>query len=197
MKATKLLTLLLPLLVFMVVDSFVTDVRISIACAIAFAVGQLAVTWARSRAFDWFLALDAVLIAGLGGISIAFDDELFFKTKPAIIEGLTVVFMAAMICAPDRFLVGYFGRMSPDLDTRPQALRAMRSMLGWMCGLVVLHVGAVLYTALESSKPVWAFVSGPGFYLALAPVFLVALGRGLRARRIARRASPQQIAAPK
>jgi hypothetical protein len=179
-------TQLLPLLVFIVVDSFVTDVRISIACAVVFAVGQLVVTWARTKQIDWFVLLDVGLIGLLGGISIAFEDDLFFKVKPAIIEGVTIVFMLALVLAPSRFLVGYFGRMMPGMAVDPQALGSMKAMLGLMCGYTALHIGAVLYAAFRLSREAWAFISGPGFYVFFVPVLGVVFFRALRQRRRAR-----------
>lgn len=195
MSPTLFLTQLLPLLVFIVVDSFVTDVRVSILCAVLFAVGQLAVTWARTRRVDWFVVLDVALIGALGGVSIALDDEFFFKLKPAIVEAVTVVFMVVLALAPDRLLLGYYGRMVPGMASQPEAVGAMKRMLGWMCGYVLLHAGAVLYTALYSTKEIWAFVSGPGFYVFFLPVLAVLGGRALLARRGARR-NPAPAPAP-
>jgi intracellular septation protein A len=171
---TLLLTQLLPLLAFIVVDLFVTDTRISILAAIVFAVGQLVFTWVRSRRFEWFVVLDVVLIAGLGGISIALENDLFFKVKPAIVEGLTVVLMVALLLAPGRFLIAYFGRLTPGVDLRPEAIGTLKSTLGLMCGVVAVHIGLVLYTAFYASKEVWAFVSGPGFYILFLPVLAFA-----------------------
>lgn len=186
---TKLfVTQLLPLLVFIVVDAFVTDVRISIACAVVFAVGQLAVTWARAKRVDWFVLLDVALIAGLGGVSIALEDETFFKVKPAVVEAATIVFMLALVVSPSRFLVGYFGRLVPDLAVDPRALKSMKAMLGLMCGYTALHIGAVLWAAFRMSREAWAFVSGPGFYVFFLPVLGVVFFRAWRERR---KAKPQ------
>lgn len=182
-----LLTQLLPLIVFIVVDALVTDVRISILSAVVFAVGQLVLTYVVTRQFDWFVLLDVGLIVALGGISIVFKNELFFKVKPAIIEGVTIVFMLVLLLAPGRFLTGYFGRMTPGMALKPEAIGLMRTMLGWMCVYTALHIGASLYTAFYSSKKVWAFVSGPGFYLVFIPIMGVILGKALRARRQARK----------
>ena len=164
---------LLPLIVFIVVDSFVTDVRISIASAIIFAAGQMVFVYVHSRRFEWLILIDVGLIAGLGGVSIAFDNELFFKVKPAIIEGLTIIFILVLILAPGRFLLRYFGRMMPGMVFRPEALRMMKLMLGLICAGTAVHIGGVLYTAFYSSKEVWAFVSGPGFYIIVLPIGVI------------------------
>ena len=170
---TLFLTQLLPLLVFIVVDCFVTDVRISICSAILFAIGQLVVTYVRNHRFEWFVLLDVGLIAGLGAISIAFENELFFKVKPAIMDGVGIVFTVALIVAPSRFLLAYFGRMMPRTVLKPETVGTLKSMLAMICLGTAVHIGLVLYTAFRSSKEVWAFVSGPGFYLIILPMVAV------------------------
>lgn len=172
---------LLPLLVFVLVDLFVDDVRISIAAAIGFAAVQLVVTWARTKRFDWFVVLDVALIAGLGGLSIALKDELFFKLKPAIIEGVTIAFMGGLLLAPTPFLTRYLERLTPGKALTPRGLALMRSMLWWGSVATGVHVVAVLYAAFFRSKAEWAAVSGPGFYVAYAPVMGFLVWRARRA----------------
>lgn len=175
---------LLPLIVFIIVDSLVTDVRISIAAAILFAAGQMAFVYARTRRFEWLILIDVGLIGALGGISIAFDDDLFFKVKPAIVEGVVIVFIAVLILAPGQFLLKYFGRMMPGMVLRPEAMKMMKLMLGLICAATAVHIGAVLYTAFYSSREVWAFVSGPGFYIIVLPIGVVpAIVMRLRRRK--------------
>ena len=180
---TLFLTQLLPLIVFIVVDSLVTDVRLSILSAVLFAIGQLVFTWVRHRRFEWFVLLDVGLIVVLGAISIAFDDELFFKVKPAIVEGVSIVFLVALIVAPGHFLLRYFGRMMPGRVLGPEAVGSLKALLGVVSGCTALHIGLVLYTAFHSSKEVWAFVSGPGFYVLLLPVGVVLTMRSRRKPR--------------
>lgn len=178
---TSPLLQVLPLLVFLLVDLLVDDVRISIAAAIGFAMVQLVVTWARRRRFDWFVVLDVALIAGLGGVSIALKDELFFKLKPAIVEGVTIVFMVGLLLAPTPFLTRYLERLTPK-PLGAEGLSLMRAMLAWGSAATAVHIVAVLYCAFFESKAVWAAVSGPGFYAAYLPVmgFLVWRARAKR-----------------
>jgi len=184
MRPTVLLTQLLPLLVFIVVDALVTDVRLSILCAVVFALGQLVYTWTKSRRLDWFVLIDVGFIVILGGIAIAFENDQFFKVKPAIIEGISIVLMLALGLAPDRFLVGYFRRALPTL--RPEALGVMKAMLIWLSFFMALHVAAVLYAAFRASRQTWAWVSGPGFYLVFIPIVAFVLVKRRQARRRAR-----------
>jgi intracellular septation protein A len=174
---------MLPLIVFIIVDALFNNVRISIVSAIVFAAGQLVFYYAKTGRFDWFVLLDVGLIIALGTIAIVFKNDLFFKVKPAVIEAAAIVFFLVLILSPDRFLFDYFGRMVPaGMVLKPAAIGTMKTMLLWMCGYILLHIGAVLYTAFYSSRKMWAFVSGPGFYLLFIPVMAVIIVKSVRMR---------------
>lgn len=184
MNMLQLLGQMLPLLVFIIVDMVFNNVRVSIISAIVFAAGQLLVFFLKTGRFDWFVLLDVGLITGLGAVSIILKNDLFFKIKPAVIEAATIIFLLVLYFLPDQFLTGYFGRMMPNgMALRPEMIGTMKIMLLWMCGYVLLHIGAVLYTAFHSSRRVWAFVSGPGFFLLFIPVMGVVFLKTLRQRR--------------
>ncbi len=184
MNPVQIVGQMLPLIVFIIVDSVVKDIRISIASAIVFAVVQLLFFYFKTGRFDWFVLLDVGLIAGLGTISIIFKNEMFFKVKPAVIEAATIIFFLALILSPDRFLLDYFGRMLPQGKIlNPAVVGTMKTMLLWMCGYVLLHIGAVLYTAFYTSRRVWAFVSGPGFFLLFIPIMAVLIFKTMIRRR--------------
>jgi intracellular septation protein A len=184
MSPMMLLGQMLPLVVFIIVDALFNNIKASIISAIAFAVGQLFFFYRKTGQFDWFVLLDVGLIVGLGVVSIILKNDIFFKVKPAVIEAATIVFFLVLVLMPDRYLLGYFGRMMPaGMVLKPAAIGAMKTMLLWMCGYVFIHIGAVLYTAFYSSRKMWAFISGPGFYLLFIPVMAGLLVKNLRMRR--------------
>lgn len=174
MNPTFFLIQMLPLIVFIIIDTVTNNIRLSIVSAVVFAAGQLVCFYMKTGRFDWFVLLDAGLIVVLGAVSVVLKNDLFFKIKPAIIEAITVVFLFVLIAAPETYLLGYFNRMLPaGMTLNPLAIGTMKSMLVWMCVYVLLHIGAVLYTAFYSSRRVWAFVSGPGVFLLFIPVVAV------------------------
>lgn len=177
---TSFLAQALPLIVFLAVDAFVDDVRWSILAAIVFSVFQLAVTWRRTRRFDWFVLLDVALIVGLGGVSIALADELFFKLKPAVVEGVTVVFFAGLLVLPRAFMVRYVERMTPGRQLTAEGIDAMRFVLGLGAAFISVHALLVVGAARWATKETWALLSGPGFYVALVPVLAITWWRGRR-----------------
>ncbi|HEX3019895.1 MAG TPA: septation protein IspZ, partial [Chitinispirillaceae bacterium] len=169
---------------YIIVDSLCNNIRISIISAIVFAAGQLLFYYLKTGQFDWFVLLDVALIAGLGVISIISKNDMFFKVKPAIVEGATIIFMLVLIFLPDQFLYNYFGRMLPKgMSMNPAAIGTLKTMLLWMCGYIILHIGAVLYTAFYSSRRIWALVSGPGFYLLFIPMMVGILIKKMKRRK--------------
>lgn len=184
MAPVQLLGQLLPLLVFIIVDSICNNIRISIISAILFAAGQLFFYYMKTGQFDWLVLVDVALIAGLGSISIISKNEMFFKVKPAIIEAITIVFMLVMVFLPDSFLINYFGRMMPKgTSLNPTAIGMMKTLLLWMSCYITFHIVAILYTAHYSSRRIWAIVSGPGFYLLFIPIMIGLLIKRFKLRK--------------
>ena len=181
MSLMQLLGQIFPLLVFIIADSVFNNVRISIISAIVFAAGQLAYYYMKTGHIDWFVFIDVGLIAALGVISIYSRNDIFFKVKPALIEGITIVFFIVLIVLPGNFLYDYIQRFMPEgMIINTAAIGTMKKMLAVMCGYLLLHIGAVLYTAFHSSRKVWAFVSGPGFFVLFIPVMIVVLAGKFR-----------------
>jgi intracellular septation protein A len=192
MNPMMLLLQMLPLLIFIIADAVFNNVKISIVLSVLFAAGQMAFFYFRTGQFDWFILLDVGLITVLGAVSIIVKNDLFFKVKPAIVEAAAIIFFLALIFSPDNFLLGYFGRMmqGQGVKFRPEMIGMMKTMLVWMSVYIGLHIVAVFYTAFFSSRKMWAFVSGPGFYLLFIPAMVVLLVRAKRKKKPATNPSP-------
>jgi intracellular septation protein A len=175
---------MLPLIVFIIVDSLFNNIKISIISAILFAAGQLLFFYLKTGAFDWFVLLDVVLIAGFGFVSLLLKNEIFFKVKPAIIDVAGIILLLVLYFSPDRLLIDYIGRYLPKgLSINPAAAGALKIRLLIMCGYLAIHIGAVLYTAKFSSRKMWAFVAGPGLYLLFIPVMAYVLVKRMKRQK--------------
>lgn len=167
---------MLPILIFVIVDAIFSNTVVSIASAVLFAIFQMIVTFSKTGAFDYFILVDVILITGLGLISIFSKNDLFFKVKPAIIEAIMVLFILGLYFAPDTFVLGYFERFMPkNMAFTDEGIVLLKKMLLWVSLYTVVHIAAILYTALHSSRRVWALVSGPGYYFIFIPIMLVVL----------------------
>lgn len=184
MSPTFFIIQMLPILIYIVVDTIWSKPIVSISAAIACATFQLWFTWQQKQMVDWFILLDVALIVGMGVISIVLKDETFFKLKPAIINALFMVFMVVLIVSSDSFLEGYMGRMLPKgMALNAQVIAAMKQMLFFMIFFLAAHTGAVIYTALYSSKKLWAFIAGPGMFFFFIPVMAVVLYRRYKTKK--------------
>jgi intracellular septation protein A len=185
---------LLPILVFLVVDGLVEDPVWAIGAALAFVAFQTVVMLVRHRRFDWLILLDAALIGGLGAISLLSEDDLFFKLKPAIMEGLMVPLFLFLALGGPGLLQRYLERYTAGVTFRPEALPLLRRMLVLMSLLIAVHAGAVVLAALHMSRRAWGLVSGPGFYVLAVPILGWTLYQRLKARRAARAAEEPEEA---
>jgi hypothetical protein len=187
---------LFPIVVFLVVDAFVQDPIWAIASALAFVVLQAVITFVRGKRFDRFLLLDLALVGGMSAASLLTRNELFFKLKPAILEGVMVPYLLFLALAPAPLLLGYFARYAVGQTIRPDALPLLRRLIGLMGAMIALHAGAVVVAALYWTKRTWGLVSGPGFYVLLVPLAVWAIAQRLRLRRAARVAAEELPVAP-
>lgn len=188
-----LLLQLLPLLVFLAVDALVREPLWAIVAALVCAALQSAITFWQQRRFDRFILVDALLIGALGAASLISKNELFFRLKPAVIEAVMVPFLLVLAFARESLLIGYLRRYGAQGDPAPGALVLLRRLFALLGLLVSLHAGVVVYFALYGSRQAWAWVSGPGFYLLLVPLFawiLVLRWRRSRAAAAAASAEP-------
>jgi hypothetical protein len=187
---------LFPIVVFLVVDAFVQDPIWAIASALAFVVLQAVLTFVRGKRFDRFLLLDLALVGGMGAASLLTRNELFFKLKPAILEGVMVPYLLFLALAPAALLLGYFARYAVGQTIRPEALPLLRRLIGLMGAMIALHAALVVIAALYWTKRTWGLVSGPGFYVLLVPLAIWAIVQRLRLRR-ARAAAEEEPLAPR
>ncbi|HUM89606.1 MAG TPA: septation protein IspZ, partial [Prolixibacteraceae bacterium] len=89
----RLLPGFIPLFVFIAADE-IWGTRVGLIVAVLTGVAELLYTFIKERRFDKFVLLDTGLLVVLGGVSVAFDNEIFFKVKPAIIEAILCVILA-------------------------------------------------------------------------------------------------------
>jgi intracellular septation protein A len=181
--ARLLLLQLIPLLVFLAVDAFVQNPSWAIGAALGAVAFQAAWTFARERRFDRLILLDVALIGGLGAVSLISRNDLFFKLKPAIMEGVMVPYLAVLALGGERVLGGYLRRYSAATTIPPPALALMRRLLLLMAALVLVHAGLVTWAAVFTSRRTWGALSGPGFYVMLLPVAGWVLWRRAKMRR--------------
>jgi intracellular septation protein A len=167
-----LLIQMLPIIVFLVVDAFVEDPAWAIVSALVFVVFQAGWIFFRQRRFEWLILVDTALIGVLGGISLISDDDLFFKLKPAILEAVMVPLFLFLALGGNNVLNRFLQRYTAGIAIAPAVFPLLKKLMLGIALMVALHAGVVVLAALYMSRQAWGWISGPGFYLLLVPMFL-------------------------
>ncbi len=168
----KMLPGLLPLFVFIVADE-IWGTRIGIYVAVSFGVLELIYTYLKNKRFDGFIVSDTLLLAGMGLISVLLDSDVFFKMKPAIIEGIFCVILGISAYSERNLMLKMGRRYTGNVELHPLQIQQMQRSIRFMFWVFAAHTLLIIYSAMYMSKASWAFISGGLFYILAGGVFLV------------------------
>lgn len=180
----KLLPGLVPLLIFIIADE-IWGTKVGLYVALASGIGELGFYYIRDRRIDRFVLLDTGLLLVMGAVSIALENDLFFKIKPALIEAILLAIIAFSLWGPKNLIRAmgerYMGEMHLD-ESQEKMMRVNMLVMFW---LTAFHILLVLYSAGYMSSEAWAFISGGLYYLLFGIYFGgVWLYNFLKSRRV-------------
>lgn len=177
MQWSFLLLDLLPALVFVVVESL-GNLRWALLATLGSAVFALGYSLYSFGEIDELTVISSGIVVLFGWLALHFDDGVYFKLKPAIINTvMAAVFLVTysqgsplMITAAERY-----GGMLPQPFQQALSLPEVRATLERMSlylgfGLIA-HAAVVAWAALRLRSWWWFAARGAGFY---AMVFVVA-----------------------
>jgi intracellular septation protein A len=179
---------LIPLLVFVAADALFGEV-VGLVVGLAVGVGEFLYSLLRNRRADPFIAADTLLLAIAGGLSLLLRNEIFFKLKPAVIEAVLAVSLAALLVLPPSVLMGWLSSQLRGIALPDSALPVMKRSLAIMLGVLVLHTGLTAWAAVSLSNAAWGFISGGLLYILFAAAVLAQFLSAKLTARAARRVS--------
>lgn len=165
---------LLPLVGFYVVESY-WGIRAGIAVGIA--IASLDLLYGRARTGEWgkLQLLMVALIGGLGGLSLASDDERFALWSPVLADLVFAGLLAAPLLAGRNPLEGLLRAQDPSIDLHPLQVRFLRGFGGRLCVNLLVHAALTAWAAGQA-RETWLFVSGVGQYGLLGAQLAVEVG---------------------
>lgn len=166
----KLLPGLLPIFVFILVDEF-WSTEAGLVVAVVFGVGQLGFVFIREKRFDRFVFYDTMLLVALGGISIALNDEIFFKLKPALINLIFCAVLGFSAFSSKNLLMIYTQRYMGEMKMPAGAEKAMQQTMKILFWMMLAYTLLIVYSAFYMSKEAWAFISGAFLYILFGLFF--------------------------
>lgn len=170
----KLLVDLFPVIVFFVVYKLADDAHTGIInatiAAIVAGIAQVGYVWATTRKVERMHLITLALLIGLGGLTIALDDERFIKWKPTAVNFAFALAFLASHFVSRRNLVQ---RM---LDHAVSAPPPVWARLNFAWAMFFLAVGVLnIYVAFNFSTDTWVNFKLFGV-LGLTILFIVAQG---------------------
>lgn len=172
---------LIPLLIFVILDSL-GHLRWAILGAVLAAVLDVAYSLLVFGQVDEFSYVSLGLIALFGGLSVKFNNSLYFKFRPVVLNlSMAAIFIGAYAMDRPLLLMGverYGDALPAALAPRlaHPAVRGVleRASLNMGFGLIV-QAGVVGWAAVRVSTWWWFATRSIGFYLMMLTVVWVSL----------------------
>ncbi len=165
---------LLPLLVFIIADE-IWGTIIGLYVAIGFGIVEFLITYIRSRKVEKFILFDVGLLIVLGLVSLLLENDIFFKLKPVVIEGILLIIIGFSGYGRKNYILEMSGRFMKDKKLPDSAIIKLNSTLRILFLIILVHVILVLFSVFFMSTRAWGFISGVLFYLLILGFFAVQL----------------------
>ncbi len=172
----KLLPGFLPLLVFIIVDSFL-GTEAGILFAIGFGIVEFIIIYLKEKRIDLFVIGDTLLLIFLGMISIFLENDIFFMLKPALIELIFCLLIGISIYSKQNIILNMSQRYMKGVELNDALRNNFNRSLKVLFWLFFVHVILIIYSAYFMSKEAWIFISGGLFYILFGVYFVFELLR--------------------
>jgi len=162
----RLLPGFLPIIVFIIVDE-VWGTMYGLIVAISIGLIELGIGYVRERKIDRFVFVDVGLLVGLGLISIALDNDLFFKLKPGVISLLMTGMIGFSAFSKHNLMLQMTQRYMKGVEMNPYQIWIMQSSMKRIFWLLLAYSIATIASSFVPNKAIWAFMGGPGLFVIM------------------------------
>jgi len=161
---------LLPLLVFIIADE-IWGTIIALYIAIGFSFAELLITFIRSGRFEKFILFDVGILILLGLVSVALDNEVFFKLKPVVIEAILLIIIGFSGYGRKNYMLEMSGRYFKHVKLHPSAFVKLNKNLRVLFWIILAHALLALFSVFFMSTRAWGFISGVLLYILILLYF--------------------------
>ena len=178
----QLLPGFIPLFIFIAADE-IWGTRIGLVIAVVFGILELIFYRIKDKHFDKFILFDTLLIAALGVVSIIFDNDVFFKLKPALMSLVMVIILGVSAFSPANLMLNMSKRYMRGIKMNDTQVRQLKKSTRTMFFIFSAYTLLVFYSVWFMSKEAWAFISGGLFYIVFAVYMVYGLIKNRKERR--------------
>jgi isopentenyldiphosphate isomerase/intracellular septation protein A len=160
----KMLPGLIPLLIFILADE-IWGTMVGLYVALGFGIAEFLFYYIKDRIIDRFILLDTLLLVVLGAISIVFENDIFFKIKPALIEAILLSVIGFSLWGPRNIMMAMSERYIGEIQMNSEQEKSMRTNMLAIFWITAFHILLVFVSAFYMSKEAWFFISGGLYYI--------------------------------
>ncbi len=161
----------LPLIIFILADSF-WGLKTALIVSVVVGLIELSITYLKEKRIDSFVLVDMALLILLSVFSAILDNPVYFKLKPAVLEGIITIFLAYSAFSSSDILMTLLGRYTGKKEFNAQEKFILSKQLKIMFYIFLLHTLLILYSVFFMSKEAWVFISGGLFYIIFIVYFI-------------------------
>ena len=107
----------------------------------------------------------------MGAVSILFENDIFFKIKPALIEAILLSVIAFSLWGPKNILKAMSERYMGEIHLDAAQEKSMKNSMIAVFWITAFHIILVLFSAFYMSKEAWFFISGGLYYIFFGAFF--------------------------
>ncbi len=181
MEISNLLFGLLPLIIFVVIDSF-AGIKMGIISAIIFAALEAGYTYYTTKSIDEITIVSCLLVAVFGVLSYYYENPLIFKLQPVILGLLLGIVFLVMQYLDKPLMVMMATKYRDILPAQlrenlanPFVLSRLSKVSLYLGFGFFLHAAGVAYAAFYLSNWWWLAVRGIGLYVVMGLCMLAAV----------------------
>ncbi len=160
----KMIPGFIPIIAFIVADE-IWGTLYGLIVAIGVGVVELGYSLIKHRKIDRFVLVDIGLLLALGGISIVFDNDIFFKVKPGIINLIITGLIGYSSFSKNNIMLMMSKRYMKGMELNPYQLWIMNESMVRLFWILLIYSLLTLASAFTDRKMVWEFMAGPGMFV--------------------------------
>ncbi len=149
----------LPLIIYFAIDHYF-EFHIAIILTIIYGLLEFTFFYIKDKRIDKLVLIATILVVLMGGISYIFDNESFFKLKPAIMQLFAVGFLGYFIITKKSIFEIMKDRLPQNMrEIDPEKENLMNRMTKHLAIVLLLHTFLIAYSAYYMSTASWTFIS--------------------------------------
>ncbi len=162
----------IPLLIYILADE-IWGTKIGLLVAISTGIAELIFYLVKDKKFDKFILFDTSLLIFLGAISLALNNDTFFKLKPALISLIGTALLGVSAFTKKNIMLKLSKHYFRNIEFDQYQQKKFQEKLKIIFYIFAAYTILTFYSVWFMSNAAWAFISGGLFYIIFGIYFII------------------------